>query len=280
MSVTRLLPALRHRLAVALGAARHEAVRLASRDPLMPPSTLHSVGLGDFRGVGDALLCLLVELGGLRPDERLLDVGCGTGRVARPLAAYLTAGSYDGVDIVSRSISWCRRAYRRLPNFRFHHADLFNRAYNPGGATLASEYRFPFDDASFDFVLLTSVFTHMLARDTQHYLRELARLLAPGGRVLMTAFLLDESSREGIAAGRADFRFSYVSEGCYVERADIPEAAVAYDRDAFGKMIAAAGLTVVRSKPGSWCGRDGASYQDILILRAVGEEGREAGQSS
>lgn len=271
MAVPSLLRALRHRLLAALAVARHEASRLYSRDPLVPPSTLHSVGLGDFRSVGDHLFRLLVELGGLRPDERVLDVGCGTGRVARPLTAYLKTGRYDGMDIVGRSIDWCRRAYRGFPDFRFHHADLHNRAYNPAGAVAASDYRFPFDDSSFDLVLLTSVFTHMLAADTRHYLDEIARLLAPGGRVLMTAFLLDKASRDAIDAGRTDFEFGHEREGCHVERADVPEAAVAYDRHAFEAMVAAAGLIVSRSHPGSWRGREGVTYQDVLILGAAAQ---------
>jgi SAM-dependent methyltransferase len=269
MSVSRLLRALRHRLIAAVELVRHEAVRLRSRDPLLPPSTLHSVGVGDFRRIGDDLFRLLVELGRLRPNERVLDVGSGTGRVARPLTAYLTTGSYDGMDIVGRSIDWCRRAYRSFPNFRFHHADLYNRAYNRAGAAVAADYRFPFDHTSFDFVLLTSVFTHMLAHDTHHYLREIARLLGPGGRVFITAFLLDEASRNAIEAGRADFAFSHEWQGCFVERPDIPEAAVAYDRTVLVGMIAAAGLTVDHSDAGSWRGSEGVTYQDILILGAA-----------
>lgn len=269
MSVSRILRALRYRSIAAVELVRHEAVRLRSRDPLLPPSTLHSVGIGDFRAIGDDLLRLLVEVGGLRPDDRVLDVGCGTGRVARPLTFYLKGGSYDGMDIVGRSIDWCRRAYRSRPDFRFHHADLVNQAYNRTGAAPAAEYRFPFEDGSFDFVLLTSVFTHMLAHDTQHYLREIARLLAPEGRVFLTAFLLDEASRHAIDAGRADFSFRHEWEGCYVDRTDIPEAVVGYDRSAFTSMIAAAGLMISRSDAGSWRGSEGVTYQDILVLSAA-----------
>ncbi len=268
MLVSRILRSLHFRLTAGVERIRHEAVRLRSRDPLLPPSTLHSVGIGDFRRIGDDLLELLVEVGGLRPDERVLDIGCGTGRVARPLTSYLKGGSYDGMDIVAPSIDWCRRAYRNHPDFRFHHADLVNRAYNRAGSEVAAEYRFPFEDRSFDFVLLTSVFTHMLARDTQHYLREIARLLAPGGRVFLTAFLLDQASRQAIEAGRADFSFGHERKGCFVERADVPEAVVGYDRLVFAGMIAAAGLTAIRSESGSWRGIEGVTYQDDLILIA------------
>jgi SAM-dependent methyltransferase len=269
MTPSRLVRSLHHRLTAALWRARHEALRLRTRDPLLPPSRLHSVGGGDFRTVGDELLTVLVEIGGLRPDERVLDVGCGTGRLARPLTRYLTTGSYDGLDIVASSIAWCAKAYRGHPNFRFHHADLLNRTYNPGGAVAAGDYRFPFGGGAFDFVFLTSVFTHMLARDTQNYLGEIARVLAPGGRALVTAFLLDEDSRRAIEEHKTAFTFGNALNGCFAESGTMPEGSVAYDRAVFNGMIAAAGLGAGQFHRGSWRGADGPTYQDVLVLRAA-----------
>jgi SAM-dependent methyltransferase len=66
---------------------------------------------------------------------------------------------------------------------------VFNRYYNPKGRFRAREYVFPFEPDSFDFVFLISVFTHMLSGDMEHYLAEIARVMAPGA-VCISSFLL------------------------------------------------------------------------------------------
>lgn len=50
---------------------------------------------------GEQFLQYFIELGGLKPSDRVLDVGCGIGRLAIPLTQYLDArGGYAGLDIV------------------------------------------------------------------------------------------------------------------------------------------------------------------------------------
>ena len=177
-------------------------------DRLVPPRRLDFVGHSDFVATGDEFLAHLVGLAGLQPSCAVLDVGCGIGRIARPLAGYLDAsGSYDGFDVNREGIGWCRRRYSGQPNFRFQVADLYNRRYNPHGAHAAVEYRFPYDDATFDVVVATSVFPHLLEEETAHYLAESARVLKPGGRLLATFFVLDEHSRGAIARGAAGLAF-------------------------------------------------------------------------
>src|SRR5262249_42745118 len=120
------------------------------RDSELPPNRLRFVGAGDFRAVGDEMVKLLTIVGGLQPDDRVLDIGCGVGRVPLPLTRVLTA-TYDGFDVVKSAVRWCERNITpRPPSFRFHHANLYNSFYNRRGVS-ASRYRFPFDDASFDF---------------------------------------------------------------------------------------------------------------------------------
>ncbi len=57
------------------------------------------------------------------------------------------------------------------------------------------------------FVLLTSVFTHMLPQDMDNYLSEVARVLKPDGRCLITYFLLNPESLALIDAEESSFNF-------------------------------------------------------------------------
>ena len=243
----------------------------AGKDAPLPPVWLRDVGPSDFEATGREFLHHFTEIGQLRPTESVLDVGCGPGRMALPLTRYLDQdGRYVGMDVVAPAIRWClRNISSRHPNFRFHHADLENARYNPSGRLTASEYRFPIGDSSFDFVFLTSVFTHMRPDDIQHYLLEIARLLRPSSRALCTFFLLNPTQQALAAEGKShiDFRWDYGSFRAL--DAAVPEAAVALSEDLVRTMLTTAGL--VLSEPvryGTWSGReDGLSFQDIVVAR-------------
>ena len=243
---------------------------LGRRDDLTPPKRkLFVGGYADFKGVGEEFLRYFVELGGLKPHERVLDVGCGIGRMAVPLTTYLDKnGSYEGFDIVADGITWCRKKITpKYPHFRFHLADVFNEKYNPHGRYRASEYHFPYERESFDFVFLTSVFTHMLPHDVEHYLRETAHVLKRGGRCLITFFLLTRESLELISAGKSTYDFTYEGGGFRTIDAATPESGVAYDEEFIRGLYAESRLTIVEPiRFGSWCGRrDFLSYQDVII---------------
>ena len=241
---------------------------------MVPPASMVFVGIGDFERVGKEFRRYFIELGALKSCERILDVGCGIGRMAIPLTEYLSSeGRYEGFDIVREGIEWCTgRITPRFGNFRFQHSDVFNKHYNPGGKIAAADYRFPFDDASFDFAFLTSVFTHMFPRDLENYLSELARVLKPGGRCLITLFLLNEESRTAISAGRSELDFRHeVPGGCLTSSPKDPEAAIAYDERTMFDLFERFGLKVGQPVHyGSWCGREEhLSFQDIVVATKV-----------
>ena len=242
------------------------------RDPMTPPNwRFRYIGGGDFRGVGDEFLRHFVELGGLVPKSRVLDVGCGIGRMAVALTKYLDpSGSYDGFDIVADGIRWCERKITpRYPNFRFSLADVFNTSYRPRGAHPASEYEFPYPDGAFDFVFVTSVFTHMLPADVENYASEIARVTRPGGRCLITWFLLTDESLRAIEEGKSALQFSHVAGGYRAISAEVPERAIAFPEQWVRGLYARCGLSLVEPmRYGSWCGREGhLSYQDIAVAR-------------
>jgi len=239
------------------------------RDPLLPPRERMFVGCGDFVAVGREFTGYLVGLAGLRPDERLLDVGCGIGRLAVPLTRYMSRrGRYDGFDVVADGIAWCReKITRRFPHFRFLPADVRNRYYNPGGGVEAAGYVFPYPDGVFDVAVLASVFTHLTPPDAARYVAEVARVLRPGGRCLATFFLLNEESRRLSAAGAACRTFLDEREGMATVNPDCPERAVAHDEGFVRRLLGRHGLRV--SEPvryGSWCGRaEHLSHQDLVL---------------
>lgn len=130
----------------------------------------------------------------LSDETRLLDVGCGFGRLPVGLLAHVgEMRDYAGIDVNPACIHWCARHIERAhPGFRFRHIDIANPRYNPGGEAARNGLPLPFTDGAFDAIYLYSVFSHMVIEDVDLYLADFYRLLAPGGRAFLTAFVEDE----------------------------------------------------------------------------------------
>ena len=270
----RLLPGFSSRLAVrrAMNLPRDTFESLTGRrDPLVPPHGLWFVGgESDYKRVNQEYLNYFVNLGGLKPNHRLLDVGCGIGVMASSLARFLDPeGSYAGFDIVRIGIVWARKNIgSRFHNFSFVHADIFNKHYNPKGKLASNSFRFPYEDGIFDFVFLKSVFTHLLPDSIQHYLQEIRRVIKPSGRCLATLFLINPESSELIRSGRSSLKLLPYADDCWVADAEFPETAVGISQSAFLEWCQKSALSPTSSiHYGSWCGRpEYKSYQDIVLL--------------
>ncbi len=239
------------------------------RDPITAPRVPSRVetfiGGGDFVQVGDDFFQNL-KRHGLKSTDQVLDVGCGQGRMARPLIDYLSQGHYTGMDIAAEGITWCKAQYDDVPNFEFIHMDVFNSRYNQSGAQQAADYKFPLQDNSQDLTFLTSVFTHMLAADVENYLMEIARTLKPDGTALITWYLLDEVSRT-TKKPALDFRYKF-DEVSWTTVKSTPEAAIAFDVDFVKSLYAKAGLSIETIEHGYWA-RPDAPYmlQDMIVAR-------------
>ena len=103
---------------------------------------------------------------GLGPEDRMLDVGCGSGAAVRR-AAQLGKRAV-GVDLSPRMIRLAEELAAGVENVEF---------------LVAESSDLPFDDASFTAVLCTTSFHHY--PDPEASVREMARVLAPGGRLVI-----------------------------------------------------------------------------------------------
>lgn len=128
---------------------------------------------------------------GLRPEHRLLDVGCGALRGGVRFVPYLEPGHYYGVDI-SRALLdsglaevAAAGAAERLPATNLHATSLFE---------------FPFDQA-FDFAIAQSVFTHLGFNWIRRCLEQVCDVMVDGGEFYATFF-----ERPGNAPARTEQR--------------------------------------------------------------------------
>ena len=260
------------------------AERLSGRRPeLVPPRRLNHVGFrGDFVASGQRWRQRLIEDYGLRPDDDVVDIGCGVGKVAVALTDYLEpgGGSYEGFDVVPRGIRWCQEKIApRYPHFHFRVADVHSRQYNPLGGDPAAGFTFPYADGSFDFALALSLFTHMRPDGVARYLREAARVLRPGGRLVATYFLVDEEVERLLAEGTPEFALGHEladrsGTRYWATEPGVPEYNLGQDAAEVRRMYEQAGLRVTGGLiAGRWSGRRTAGrrpdYQDLLVAEAI-----------
>jgi ubiquinone/menaquinone biosynthesis C-methylase UbiE len=111
----------------------------------------------------------IVIAAGLAPDGDLVDVGCGSGRLAAYLTDHLRGGSYLGTDVVPELLEYARG---RVPaHWRFE---------------LVEDLVIPAPDASADMVTMFSVLTHLRHEESYLLLAEAKRVLRPGGRIVVS----------------------------------------------------------------------------------------------
>ncbi len=134
------------------------------------------------------LLALLAPKAG----ERALDIGCGPGLTTEALArAVGREGSVLGIDIAPPMLAIARERCAALPQAGFERADVT---------------RLPCDDASIDVALASQVYEYVEPVDDA--LAELARVVRPGGRVL----LVDTDWESAVWASHDDARMRRVIE--------------------------------------------------------------------
>ncbi len=128
-----------------------------------------------FLGAGAANHQFMQQLiretkGALKPGARVLDWGCGCGRVARHWAAEASEIEFHGCDIHQQAIEWCSE---NMPFGQYKRTNLLPPL--------------PYSDNHFDLIYGISVLTHLLFDAHYLWMAEIWRILKPGGMAILTA---------------------------------------------------------------------------------------------
>jgi len=105
----------------------------------------------------------------LRGDEKILDIGCGEGKVTAEIATYLPSGAVTGIDISEDMVGFAKKTFpiEKHPNLRFLIMDALN--LNP--------------DEQFDIVFSNATL-HWI-KDHRTVLKGIKKHLKPAGRMLV-----------------------------------------------------------------------------------------------
>ena len=151
----------------------HHVAQLVGTLPL-DEAMSQAVG-GGFAAFG-AIERDILQYAGLQDGMSLLDLGCGSGRLAKALGSSMKVG-FIGLDVVQSLLDYARSI--SPPNYRF----VLNRALS-----------IPCDTSSIDMACAFSVFTHLLHAESYIYLEDIRRILKPGGRLVFSFLEFAEPS--------------------------------------------------------------------------------------
>jgi ubiquinone/menaquinone biosynthesis C-methylase UbiE len=244
------------------------------REPMVPPRiTSLIVGSGNFIKIGKQFLEHFIKDANLSKESKVLEIGAGYGRMAVGLSNYIISpGSYDGIEIIPEAVAWCHKEITsRYAHFHFHHADLANPYSNPKGSGNTQKYTLPFEDNTFDFVFLTSVFSHLKPNEISSYLHEIYRVLKKNSCCFITYYLLDDYAINQINKGKSSQPFNYSYDGYLTTSRNTHENTIAHPEEAILKLYKESKLEIKQPVLyGSWSGRaQSYSYQDVIIAHKL-----------
>ena len=177
----------------------------------------------------------------------ILDFGCGSGRIMRWLAALTGRCEIWGSDYNPVLIDWCRQNMSELARFTVN----------------SSDPPLPFEDGKFSLVYSYSVFTHFSAERQEPWFAEMARVLKPGGQLLMTVHGMRCAHRMQLSAENLAELEQKGMLVFWAERSG-ENICTAYHSERFMRSLDRFGLELLDYLPG---GARDASEQDLALYR-------------
>lgn len=149
-----------------------------SREEAYSAAAGHKKDEADFRRSAANTVQNLLELAPVRPDDQVLEVGCGVARIGRELAP--RCRTWTGADISANMLTHAASRLEGLPNVRLVQLNAVDLS--------------AFEDRSFDVVYFTNMLIHLDEMDRWHYAQEAFRVLRPGGRIFMDIIDIDSQA--------------------------------------------------------------------------------------
>jgi ubiquinone/menaquinone biosynthesis C-methylase UbiE len=179
----------------------------------------------------------------------ILDFGCGCGRILRWWAGLNNNSEMWGVDYNPDLIKWCQKELSTFAKFKVNHSDP----------------PLDFEDEKFEFIYSYSVLTHLSLERQRPWLIELARILKPGGYLLLTV----HGKRTAWRSGFSDRQLRQLDEqGVMVfgEEKSGSNYCAAYHSEAYMSSLQPLGLELIEYMSG---GVRDSSEQDMYLYRKI-----------
>jgi SAM-dependent methyltransferase len=186
-----------------------EAYALHTAQRIARTGYKHAIGGGDnWDSHGELQRDFLISQG-LKPHHRLLEIGCGTGRLARKVAPYLTTGNYWGIDIAPAAIASARQlAWDEGWSYR---APVFRSEIPLGGGL------------PFDFMWSFAVFIHIPQDVMESTMRRAAAVMHEGSEFYWSYIPSPKTERAGVKTFRRTLAdYQRAAERAGLTFADVP----------------------------------------------------------
>lgn len=212
----------------------------------------------------------LIVQAGIRPDDRILDIGSGCGRLATAFTRYLDeSGEYLGIDVWDEGIRWCTdHIASEHPHFRFRTVSATNNYYYDADTGAPNQFGLSFVPSNhFDCIFALSVFTHLKLDDARQYFELIARSLAPKGMAYLTFFVIDDDVHRFVARTKKHRPLAPAGNGMWYGY-DRRDFFAGYEEPLLLGQFAEFGLDIVQRSNGLWAEKPGGRlFQDWFLVR-------------